>query len=253
MSGAAVLCAEACLRSGAGLVTLACPKGLVSSLAKKLTPEVIFLPLTESKEGTLAPGAWPKLIQYTEQRKISVLAMGPGLTRHKGTAALVRKAASHSLVPIVLDADGLNAFESHAHKLRAHKAEFVLTPHAKEFERLFSKPCPVSLPARVTLAKKLARLYDVTIVLKGHHTLVVNPSQVYKNNTGNPGMAKGGAGDVLTGMIAAFIAQGLYPFQAASWAVYFHGKAGDLAVKVKGELGLLASDIIEFLPEAFSN
>ncbi len=250
MSGAAALAAEACIKSGAGLVTLACPKSLVASLARKLTPEIIFLPLSESKEGAVVPSAWPTLIQYIKRRKISVLAVGPGLTHHKGAAAIARKAVLLSPMPLVLDADGLNAFQSHQSELRTHKAELVLTPHAKEFERLFSGPAPKSISARVTLAKKLARLYDVTIVLKGHHTLVVNPSQVYKNNTGNPGMAKGGAGDVLTGMIAAFIAQGLSPFQAASWAVYFHGKSGDLAVKVKGELGLLASDIINFLPEA---
>ncbi len=252
MTGAASLSAEACLRSGAGLATLACPKSVVASLSRKLTSEIIFLPLPETRDGALAQIAFPSLIKYIRRRKISVLGVGPGLTHNKGTATLVRKLVSWSSVPVVLDADGLNAFQSHLPDLRAHKAELVLTPHAKEFERLFSEPIPKSIPARVALAKKLARLYDVTIVLKGHHTLVVNPSQVYKNNTGNPGMAKGGAGDVLTGMITAFIAQGLSPFQAASWAVYFHGKAGDLAVKVKGELSLLASDMIKVLPEAFS-
>ena len=103
------------------------------------------------------------------------------------------------------------------------------------------------------LAKKLSRLYDTTVVLKSHRTLVVQASQVYENRTGNPGMAKGGAGDVLTGILAAFMAQGLTPFKAACWAVYFHGKAADLAVKSKGELGLLAGDIIDTLPQAFAH
>ena len=106
---------------------------------------------------------------------------------------------------------------------------------------------------RAVVAKKLSRLYEAVIVLKGHRTLVTDRAQVYENRTGNPGMAKGGTGDVLTGILAAFMAQGLDPFKAAAWAVYFHGKAADLAVKRKGELGLLASDIIDFLPRAFTH
>ena len=125
-----------------------------------------------------------------------------------------------------------------------------MTPHAGEFERVFSIKLPENLLLCLSLAKKISRFYDAILVLKGHKTLVVYRDKIYINSTGNPGMAKGGAGDVLTGTIAAFIAQGLSGFEAARWAVYFHGKAGDLAVRRKGELGLLASDIIKYLPAA---
>ncbi len=253
MPGAAILAAEACLRSGAGLVTLAAPKSAHPLMAKRMSPEIIFLPLPEDKSGSVGVGAWPILRKVIQKRPTHVIAVGPGLTRNVGVLSLVRKVVGSAQVPIVLDADGINAFQFKSKDLQAHSSPMVMTPHQKEFERVFSVQCPKDTRQRLALAKKLAHLYDVTIVLKGHRTLVASEGQQYQNNTGNPGMAKGGTGDVLTGMIAAFIAQGLTPFKAACWAVYFHGKAGDLAVKVKGELGLLASDTIDFLPEAFSN
>lgn len=251
MPGAAILAAESCLRSGAGLVTLASSNSSAKLMVKKITPEVILLPLSENRKGSVDVVAMSTLHQYIQVRRINVLAIGPGLTHQTGASALVRKVVASVRIPVVLDADGLNAFKAKASLLRKHSSELVLTPHNKELERVFSLSCPASLEKRAALAKKLARLYDVTIVLKGHRTLVVSRDRFYKNNTGNPGMAKGGSGDVLTGMIAAFIAQGLAPFEAACWAVYFHGKAGDLAVKEKGELGLLASDVIRFLPKVF--
>lgn len=251
MPGAAILTAEACLKSGAGLVTLAAPKSAHALMAKRMSPEIIFLVLPEDRSGSVDVGAWSILRNVIQKRPIHVIAVGPGLTRNVGASSLIRKVVGSAKVPVVLDADGINAFQFKSKALQRHTAPLVMTPHQKEFERVFSVQCPTGTRQRLALAKKLAHLYDVTIVLKGHRTLVAGQDRQYQNNTGNPGMAKGGTGDVLTGMIAAFIAQGLTPFEAACWAVYFHGKAGDMAVKEKGELGLVASDIISFLPKVF--
>jgi hydroxyethylthiazole kinase-like uncharacterized protein yjeF len=190
------------------------------------------------------------------KRRINVVALGPGLTHEPSTARLVRKLVAALNVTVVLDADGLNSFSGRKgcrEALKKHRAGLVLTPHRGEFERLFKKTVPASKKKMGELAKKLSKFYDVVLVLKGHKTLVTARDKQAWNSTGNPGMAKGGCGDVLTGIIAAFIAQGLDPFQAAVWAVYFHGKAGDLAVRERGELSLTASDLIDFLPKAFGS
>ena len=152
---------------------------------------------------------------------------------------------------MVLDADGLNAFKARASELKKYTAPLVLTPHDREFERLFQCACPQKTSQRIALAKKMARLYHVVLVLKGPKTIVTDGSHLYVNPTGNPGMAKGGSGDVLTGVLAAFLAQKLSAFEAARWAVYFHGLAADLAVEKKSQLSLIASDIIDYLPLAF--
>ena len=185
------------------------------------------------------------------KRKASVLLVGPGLAQNSETVKFIKKVVLTSHIPVVLDADGLNSFKGKPRELLCHKAPLVLTPHRREFERLFLVSWPESQTQRIELAKKLSKFYDVVLVMKGHRTLVAYAGKCYLNTTGNPGMAKGGSGDVLSGIIAAFIAQGLEPFLAACWAVYFHGMAGDMAVKERGELGLLASDIIRFLPKAF--
>lgn len=250
MTGAAVLTSRAAVRSGAGLVTLGIPKSLEPRAAKNLL-EVMQLGLPETKDATLSLAAFEKIEVFVKKRRVNSLAVGPGLSRDKETAALVRKLIQKIKVPAVLDADGLNAFQGQMASLKKHAATLVLTPHAGEFERLFSKKPPTASIARAALAKKLSKFYDVVLVLKGAPTLVVQDEKVTVNRTGNPGLAKGGTGDVLTGVIAAFIAQGLKPFEAAAWAVYFHGKAADLTVKDKSQLGLLASDVIDFLPKAF--
>ena len=261
MSGAPQLAAAACLRSGAGLVTAAVPRSVVPVFAKKALAEAMCLSLAETKAGVLSPAAYPKIVSFIRQRRVNALAVGPGLSHEAGVSGLVRKLIQNVPVPAVLDADGLNAFSARGGSafggkgwldaLKKHRGPLVLTPHRGEFERLFSEKWPEQKNRRASLAKKLSRSYDVTLVLKGHRTLVARRDRVYENPTGNPGMAKGGAGDVLTGILAAFLAQGLDPFKAACWAVYFHGKAGDLAAKSRSELGVLASDIIECLPRVF--
>ena len=250
MTGAAVLASRGAIRSGAGLVTLGVPKSLEPRVAKNLL-EVMQLGLPETKDGTLSLEAYDKVREFIKKRRVSCLALGPGLSRQKETVRLVRKLVAQVEIPIVLDADGLNAFEGQKAGLKKHCGPLVLTPHAGEFERLFGRKLPQAPVARGALAKKLSKFYDVVLVLKGAPTLVVSGQKAVSNPTGNPGLAKGGAGDVLTGVISAFIAQGLKPFDAAAWGVYFHGLAADLAVKDKTQIGLLAGDVIEFLPKAF--
>ena len=251
MIGAAILTSRSSLESGAGLVTLGVPKSLESFIAKKSIPEAMLLGLPATKNISLDFSALKIVLSFIKQRNIRCVALGPGLSLDPCTQRFVRALVKVVDVPVVLDADGLNSFAGKAQELSEHHASLVMTPHAGEFRRIFSRRWPEDMQERKRLAKNLSKSYDVVLVLKSHQTLVVERDKIYMNHTGNPGMAKGGAGDVLTGIIAAFIAQGLEPFEAARWAVYFHGKAGDLAVHVKGELGLLASDIIKYLPQAF--
>jgi NAD(P)H-hydrate epimerase len=233
-------------------VTLGVPAGLQSLMARSLT-EVMPMGLPETGAGSIAYSAFGRIRAFITKRKISVLALGPGLSQDAATMKLVRRLVREASIPVVLDADGLNSFKGHAPLLCGHRAPLVLTPHRREFERLFGEKWPEHEVARIELAKKLARFYHVVLVLKGHRTLVVDGSRVYVNTTGNPGMAKGGTGDVLTGVIASFAAQGLNLFQASAWAVHLHGKAGDRAARKRGQLGLVASDLIDALPEVFKS
>ena len=251
MMGAALLASRASLEAGCGLVTLASPEKPAAA-ASQLIPEAMQLSLAQTKQGSLRFSAYSTITSFIVKRKITALLVGPGLSRHQETARLVRKLVVTVRVPAILDADGINSFKGKANELLLHASPLTLTPHRKEFERLFSERWPETQIKRIALAKKLSKFYDVVLVLKGHQTLVVNGDKCFVNSTGNPGMAKGGSGDVLAGIINAFICQGLQPFSAACWAVHFHGMAGDLAVKERGELGLVASDIIRFLPKAFS-
>jgi len=244
-SGAAVLCAEAAMRSGAGLVTLGIPKSLNTAIIKIKLKEVMTLPLPEVKEGVLGAGAFSRINSFI--KSCDVVAIGPGLGRDTSTERLVRKIAVSVNVPLVIDADGLNAVAGHLQGFRNR----ILTPHPGEMARLLGVSSSKVQADRKGIARKFARDHGVTVVLKGHHTVVADHgNNVYINTTGNPGMATAGSGDVLTGMIAAFLGQGLGAFEAAKYAVYLHGLAGDLAAKEKTEISLLASDIIAKIPEA---
>lgn len=246
LSGAAVLCAEAALRGGAGLVTLGIPKSLNNPLIKIKSPEIMTLPLPETKTGSLSVRGLKRIMEFS--RKTDILALGPGLSRDKGTQALIRKVIAATNKPMVVDADGLNAL---AGQRRLFKDNMVLTPHTAEMSRLSGLTIPVIEKNRKKVAKEFANEYNVEIVLKGKNTVVAdNKGNFYLNKTGNPGMAKGGSGDVLTGIIAAFLGQGLELFQAAKYAVYIHGLAGDLAAMRKTQISMTASDIIDMLPEA---
>jgi len=251
-SGAAVLCAEAAMRCGAGMVTLGIPESLNNAIIKIKPKEVMTFPLTETSEGTLSLSGYKKIKDFAKD--IDVLALGPGLTRNKSTQALVRKVMSKIHKPMVIDADGLNALVGHLETLYAIRHTLyakILTPHPGEMSRLAGISMAKIQKNRKEIARKFARGYNVTVVLKGNKTVVADyKDNLYINRTGNPGMATAGSGDVLTGIIAAFLGQGLNGFQASKYGTYLHGLAGDLAAKEKTQMGMIASDIIAKIPEA---
>ena len=254
-SGAAVLCANAAMRCGAGLVSLGVPEGVYSIIAKKSYPEVMVKPLAETKERTLSLKAYPAIMALAQ--KADLLAMGPGLSQNSQTQKLILKIIRGIQKPMVLDADALNALAGNLGYLRTTNHEpriTILTPHPGEFSRLIGRPLAYVQKNREMLAKRFVSDYNVILILKGHRTIVASPDgKAYVNKTGNPGMATAGSGDVLTGMAAALLGQGLSGFEAARLGVYLHGLAGDLAAKEKTQAGMLASDIIEKIPEAIKH
>jgi len=248
-SGAALLCAAAAMRAGAGLVTLGIPKRINMAIIKNKLKEVMTLPLAETKEGTLSLGAFTKIKSFL--KNIDVLIIGPGLGRNKSTYALIRKVINKSDVPAIIDADALNALNDHLAILKRHKQKLILTPHQNEFAKLFKINLSFIQKNRKSVAKKSARYYNSLIILKGYHSIVTDGNKkCYVNKTGNPGMATAGSGDVLSGIVGAFLAQGLDVFSAAKYATYIHGLAGDIAAKDKTQIGLIASDIINRIPDA---
>jgi len=247
-TGAAYLTSQATILSGAGLVTLAVGKGIYPIMAEKLT-EVMVRPFFETKDSSLSLLAEKELLNFCE--KCNCVAIGPGISQNKETQNLVRSFTKKCGKPLVIDADGLNAFAGHAEDLKHIQAPHVLTPHPGEMARLIGKEAVDVQANRKDIALNFAREYNNVLVLKGHKTVVASPTgECYINETGNAGMASGGVGDVLTGIIAAFIAQGLDTFTAAVLGVYIHGLAGDIAAKGKGVLALIATDLLDKLPEA---
>lgn len=245
-SGAAVLCAEAALRSGAGLVTLGLPKSLSAAIIRIKPKEVMLVPLAETREGTLSLDGYRKIKDFIENSDVSVV--GPGLSQNKTTQSLARKIIANTNKTVVIDADGLNALAGYPDLLGATK---ILTPHPGEMARLLGISVKRVQSDRENIAKDFASKYKVTLILKGHKTVVADyKGHIYINKTGNPGMATAGSGDVLTGMVAAFLGQGLDGFNAAKYAVYLHGLAGDLAAGEKTQISLIASDIIDKIPAA---
>ena len=248
-SGAAVLCAVGAMRSGAGLVTLGIPESLNTALVKIKPKEVMTLPLPQTRQGALSSKGYKEIKDFLGQ--IDVLIIGPGLNREKSTQELARRIITGLKKPAVIDADGLFALAGHLPLLKRQGAEKILTPHAGEMARLLGTSVDKVQADRKEIAQKFARDYKVTLALKGHRTVVADyKGNLYINNTGNPGMATAGSGDVLAGIIAAFLGQGLDAFSAAKYAVYLHGLAGDLAAKEKTQISLIASDIIDKIPAA---
>jgi NAD(P)H-hydrate epimerase len=245
-SGAAVLCAKAALRSGAGLVTLGIPKGINNAIIKIKPLEAMTLPLAQTKEGTLSESSFEKIKEFAKDKDI--LVIGPGLTQNKSTQKLLLKVITKVDKPKVIDADGLNAL---AGNLSILPRSCVLTPHSGEMARLLGVTVKKTENNRESIARKFVKDYKATLVLKGRRTIVADyKGNFYINNTGNPGMATAGSGDALTGMISAFLGQGLDAFSASKYAVYLHGLAGDLAAKEKTQISLIASDIIDKIPMA---
>lgn len=248
MSGAAILCASAALRGGAGLVYLAVPAG-IQPIVAGANPCYLTIALPEEDHGGLARAAAPQLLELA--RTCDVVALGPGLGQSAELRELVPALLAGIAVPLVLDADGLNALVQRLELVQARRAPFVLTPHPGEFGRLVQQPIAAVQAQRRELAVRFAREHGGVLVLKGHETIVTDGRRIYVNTTGNPGMATGGTGDVLTGLVAALIGQGLEAFAAAQLGVHLHGLAADLARDDLGEVSLIALDLLHYLPRAF--
>ena len=257
MTGAAYLCSKAALMSGSGLVTLGIPKSLNQIMEVKLTC-VMTYPLPETKDFTLSCQGRNEILKLCE--RCDVVALGPGLSQQPETRDLVLWLITKIDRTIVIDADGINALSVRPNTLKKIKNNVVLTPHPGEMSRLLQLDSTKDVQSeRLSVAKRfiesmhnaLGDNKEVTLVLKGSKTIVMGYDKVYVNNTGNPGMATAGSGDVLTGIIASLIGQGLSAFNASQLGVYIHGLAGDVALRNKGETSMIATDILFYLPDAF--
>jgi hydroxyethylthiazole kinase-like uncharacterized protein yjeF len=254
-SGAAAMAGMAALRAGAGLATVATPKSVASTVAG-FHPEIMTEALPETDGGAISGLAQARIEALVRGMPHSVLAIGPGVSRAPETAELVRSLVAiynnSNPVPMVVDADGLNAFEGRAHELNGRERSLVITPHPGEMARLVGCSTADVQKDRLGVATKFAREHNLILVLKGYRTLVTAGGEVWVNVTGNPGMATGGTGDILTGMVAGMIAQ--FPgvvLLAVLAAVYLHGLAGDVMRERVGEHSLVATDLLQGLPEAF--
>jgi hydroxyethylthiazole kinase-like uncharacterized protein yjeF len=249
-AGAAAMAGMAALRAGAGLSTVATPKSVLGTVAG-FHPELMTEPLPETGAGTISSSARDRIEELAKGK--TVLALGPGISRDTQTADLVRSLVARTQVPMVVDADGLNAFEGRTAELNGKGRTLVITPHPGEMARLAGCTIADVQKDRLEVARKFAREHELIVVLKGHRTLVAQPDgEAWVNTTGNPGMATGGTGDILTGMVAGMIAQHpKQPFAAVLAAVHLHGLAGDVMRESIGEHSLVATDLLQGLPEAF--
>jgi NAD(P)H-hydrate epimerase len=250
MAGAISLAGMACLRSGAGLVKLAVPECILDTVAG-FEASYMTIPLPCDGNGRIKLKSPRKLTEFLAPA--TCVTCGPGLGRSKRLQSLVRSLYESVQQPMVIDADGLNALAAVENGLAKPMGPRILTPHPGEFSRL-TKTMGESSHSReeqISAARELAAEHRIVIVLKGHRTVITDGSQTTENTTGNPGMATGGTGDVLTGIITALVCQGLPPFDAAVLGVHVHGLAGDLAVEELGQVSLIASDLLNFLPHSF--
>ena len=248
-SGAAALAAAAALRSGVGLVTVATPASQQPVVAG-LVREAMTEPLPETGARTFALKAREVVAELAAPR--DAVALGPGIGLDEETRAAARALVQELPKPMAVDADGLSALAGHLEALRAAPAARVLTPHPGEMARLLAASVPDVQRARITTVREFATRHGAHVVLKGAWSVIGDPEgRVFVNPTGNPGMASGGTGDVLTGILGALLARGMAPGVALQAAVYLHGLAGDIAAERVGEESLIAGDVIGALPEAF--
>lgn len=249
-AGAAAMAGFAALRAGTGLATVATPRSVLATVAG-FHPELMTEPLAETERGTISLRAVGLGLDALLEHK--TIAIGPGISRNSETVEFVRTVVTRGDKSIVVDADGLNAFEGAADKLNGRGRTVVITPHPGEMMRMTGLSIAEIQANRLDVARNFAREHELIVVLKGHRTLIAAPDgAVWVNPTGNPGMATGGTGDVLTGMVAGLIAQ--HPqnaLEATALAVYLHGLAGDVASASLGENSLVATDLVRFLPQAF--
>ena len=243
-TGAAALAARAALRTGAGLITVATPRQVWPIVAAKLD-EPMVMPMAEDKAGRLSLQAAPALVQLLA--KADACLIGPGLGRSEELDALVAALVGEARCPVVLDADGINAMAGHIDRLREAACPLILTPHDGEFLRLSPGAAlpPADFDTRADRAMLLARRLGAVVLLKGYRTAITDGTRLYRNETGNPGMATGGSGDVLAGMLVSLLGQGLAPLEAAAAAAWLHGAAGDRCAAERGEYGMTPSDLID--------
>ena len=249
MAGAAVMSVGAALRCGAGIVEEALPRSIYAVVASRLI-EAVYTLLDPVPDGSLPPPEEEKLL--ASLARSSACLVGCGLGRSPAARSEVFGVIRRSTVPMVVDADGINLVAEHIDVLREAKAPLILTPHPGEMGRLLGTGAAEVQSRREECARGFAKEHNVILVLKGAGTLVASPEgRLYRNTTGNPGMARGGSGDVLAGMIASFLAQGIGAFEAAAGAVYLHGLAGDRCAARLSQYGMLPTDMIGALPDLF--
>jgi len=249
LTGAVCLAGISALRSGCGLVTIGIPETLNHIIEIKLT-EVMSLPLPETEEHFISEKAVDKVLKFINER-IDAVLIGPGISINSETKKFVNKIITEIDKKLIIDADALKIISENIDILKKLKVKPVLTPHPGEMKYLTGFEISYIQKNRKEIAEKFAREYNVVLVLKGYRTVVTDGKNTYINLTGNPGMATAGSGDVLAGIIGSFLAQGEDEFISAKYGVLIHGLAGDIAVKEKGEISLIASDIIEKLPFVF--
>lgn len=239
-TGAAYLSAMGALRTGAGLVFLGVPESIYAIEAVKLNEPVVF-PLPD-REGKLSEEAIPEILERLP--RLDAVLIGCGLGQSEGTLSVVKAVLENAECPVVVDADGINVLSAHKDILRGRAYPTVLTPHDGEFARLGGAIGEDRMAAAGRLAKDLGCI----VLLKGHRTCITDGITGYRNTTGNPGMAVGGSGDVLSGMIVSLLGQGIAPLEAAACGAWLHGAAGDLLAEESGQYGLLPSDMLKVLP-----
>lgn len=238
-TGAAYLAAMGALRSGAGLVFLGVPESIYAIEAIKLNEAIVFsLP---EEDGKLSADAVPAILERLP--KMDAVLIGPGLGQSEGAFVVVKAVLEQSECPVLLDADGINLIAAHKDIVRGRTAPTILTPHAGEFGRLGGNP-----EERTVAAEALAKDLGCIMLLKGHHTVITDGCTTYINPTGNPGMAVGGSGDVLSGIITALLGQGIAPLEAAACGAWIHGAAGDICAAEIGQYGMLPTDMLNVLP-----
>ena len=258
MPGACVLCANAAITAGAGLVTVAFPKSAYPVIAKNIKPEIMLLPL-EEKKGTFSKSAQNKILQFIKTRKITSVVIGCGMGKTSSLKNLILSIIKNFDIYITIDADGLNSLQkiqknSVIKEFKTSKSKIIVTPHPKEFERISGITYKENDNYRKEIAKTFAKNNNIICVLKGHKTVVSNGHKIYINNTGNAGMATAGSGDVLSGIIASVVCnENKDLLLKVVTAVYLHGLAGDFAAKEKTQVSMIASDITNNIYKAVKN
>ncbi|HOK56963.1 MAG TPA: NAD(P)H-hydrate dehydratase [bacterium] len=249
LTGAVCLAGISALRSGCGLVTIGIPEGLNQIIEIKLT-EVMSLPLPETEDHFFSENAYEKAIEFIEKKADCVL-IGPGISLHPETKKFGKKIIPDIKKPLIIDADALKIISENLGILKNLRDKPILTPHPGEMSYLTGLKVEQIQRNRVEIAENFAKEYNVILILKGYRTVVTDGENTYINLTGNPGMATAGSGDVLAGIIGGLLASGEEKFISAKYGVFIHGLAGDMAKREKGEISLIASDIIEKLPDVF--